>query len=846
MNEVKEKIRGMITEEAAEKRKEELGELRDKKSKKKNVKKEKKEHFPMDVEKKKTIKNSSLIIVLFIVSLGLFYAASITKESAQNKYLQQLETNAKQEIDSLSLKSSQLLNQKITNFNFILNDAEYIKNFNVPSWQDVLKTELAARLGDQAVVEIISADYKDDAIIENPSMGYGILALLNELKLNVSGHALNIEYHKANKEEAKVVFMQKVIYIDAEQQKERAIGYILAKLSQTFVQNLMKDFDAHKGYFEIVQTYSGRTSVLAVKGNALLKNKAVVVSRKIGKAPWLLKFWPVSQLNETPLSSMWLAMIYLVMGTVLIVSALIILLIMLKRIRENRYINLPEVAQSKEKNIAAAHGSPDVVKSKMVTDIIFSNNSGISLEEEGNTDAEYLKYVTDKIFRAYDIRGVVGELVNPDVFRQIAYGIAVEMVEQQQTNISIACDGRNSSPELVKALIDALIESGINVLDIGMVSSPILYFSAITKTEGNGVIVTASHNPADYNGMKIMLMGHSYSNTRLQKLKDKVINGERVTGNGELSEINVMEEYITKITGNIILARPMNIVIDTANGVTGKFAATFFEQLGCKVTALNTEVDGNFPAHDPDPSRPENLSELIDKVTEIKADVGIAFDGDGDRIGLVSSGGEIIWPDRILMLLAKDILSRNKEATILYDVKSSRNVERFVNEFGGNAIMCQSGHSFMKSKLLETGALLAGEMSGHIFIKERWYGFDDALFVAARMLEILSIDLRKSRQVFAELPDSLNTPEILIATDKGSSIMEKISAGISSFGEAKVITIDGIRVEYSDGWGLVRQSNTTDNLTMRFEADSEEALQRIANTFKEAILAVAPEIEFPF
>lgn len=290
----------------------------------------------------------------------------------------------------------------------------------------------------------------------------------------------------------------------------------------------------------------------------------------------------------------------------------------------------------------------------------------------------------------------------------------------------------------------------------------------------------------------------------------------------------------------------MTIVIDTANGVTGKLASTFFEQLGCTVTALNSEVDGNFPAHDPDPSRPENMSELVEKVSELKADVGIAFDGDGDRIGLVSSGGEIIWPDRILMLLAKDILSRNKEATILYDVKSTWKLDNFISGLGGKAIMCKSGHSFMKSKLLETGALLAGEMSGHIFIKDRWFGFDDALFAAARVLEILSIDLRKSRQVFAELPDSMNTPEILISTNNAPAIMEKMNADHSCFGDANIITIDGIRVEYSDGWGLVRASNTTDNLTMRFEAENEEALQRIATTFKESILAVEPQLVFPF
>ncbi|MCU7799098.1 MAG: hypothetical protein KZQ70_02855 [gamma proteobacterium symbiont of Lucinoma myriamae] len=240
------------------------------------------------------------------------------------------------------------------------------------------------------------------------------------------------------------------------------------------------------------------------------------------------------------------------------------------------------------------------------------------------------------------------------------------------------------------------------------------------------------------------------------------------------------------------------------------------------------------------------MSELIQKVTEVKADVGITVDGDGDRIGLVSSGGEIIWPDRILMLLAKDILSRNKDATVLYDVKSTWKLEKFISDLGGNALLCKSGHSFMKSKLLEEGALLAGEMNGHIYIKERWFGFDDALFTAARVLEILSIDLRKSRQVFAELPDSLNTPEILIAAENSKAIIEQLNKDLSAFSDGNIITIDGIRVEYSDGWGLVRSSNTRENLSMRFEAENEAALQRIATTFKDVVLAIEPTLEFPF
>ncbi len=840
MNDVKENIRAMIKDETATKRREELAVQRSKKPKK-----SKKE--AMDVEKKKLIKKLLLVLVLVVISAGLFFAASVTKESAEKIYQKQLEDKSRKQLNSLHTQVMQILNYKINNFNYILKDAEYIKNFNDTSWRSVLKTELESRLGDQAIVTIISADFKEDEIIDNPEMGYAVLSMLEELKKSDSkkkGSSIKIEVHRANSKDGRLILLQQVSYLDVEQKKDIVIGYIMARMPQVFLKELVRDFVPQSGYIELVQLFSGKASILVKRGNASLKTLPMVVKKRITNTPWMLKFWLAEQAEKPPVSVLWLAMVYLALGSLGIVSALVLLVLVLKnsRIKENS----SELKGRKGGSLADTHDSKTVKQSKEKTNVIYRKDNGITLRDGDESKNEYLRYVADKIFRAYDIRGVVGEYINAEVFRRIACALAVDMAEQQQTEIAVACDGRNSSPELVQAVIEALLQSGINVMDIGMTTSPVLYFAALTKTNGNGLVVTASHNPGDHNGMKIMLTGHSYSDEHLQQLKSKMFDCEPLTGNGQLTKVNVMEDYMTKITGNIILARPMNIVIDTGNGVTGKFATTFFEQLGCKVTALNAEVDGNFPAHDPDPSRPENMSELIDTVIEMKADLGIAFDGDGDRIGLVSSGGEIIWPDRILMLLAKDILSRNKEATILYDVKSSWKIKPFISELGGTAIMCKSGHSFMKSKLLETGALLAGEMSGHIFIKERWFGFDDALFVAARVLEILSIDLRKSRQVFAEFPDSINTPEILIGTVNGPAIMQKLSEDVSCFSDGEVITIDGIRVEYSDGWGLVRASNTSDNLTMRFEADSEDALQRIATVFKDAILAVDPGLEFPF
>ncbi len=850
MSDTKEKIQEMIQKEKAAKRKEELEEMRLKKGKKNKKKRNKdKSVRKMDDEQKKFLRLVSFMFLFFILSLGLFYAASVTKNSAEINFQQQVKVSAEKELNNLQKQAEFILRDKIENINYILKDAEYIKNFNDPSWQSVLQTELAALLGYQAVIEIIPENFSDEMIIDKPDMGYAVLGLLEELKNSKKKkNNIKIEVHRANTNSARLVIIRKVSYQDVDANKEVNIGYIYASMSPLFVKELIKDFKYSIGYIEIIQRFSGRSIVLARKGDASLKSLPVSVSHKIRPTQWLLKLWPSQQQAELSPQQLWLPLLLLLLGMVCLVSSVIMLARLVTRsVKKNRSDDSADIKQvdktDKQKSI-----DDDYIPS------IPAPASDIKVDEEDAVDREYLTMVLNRIFRAYDIRGEYGDYINPEIFREIAIAIAREMNELKQNTISVARDGRNSSPELHKVVTDTLVECGLQVLDIGMVTSPVLYFAALTKTEGNGLIITASHNPGNYNGMKILLSGHCYGQNRLEILKKRILSPEQAGATpaeqngavGKLEQYNVMEEYITKITSNVLLARPMNIVIDTANGVAGSFAATFFEKMGCQVTALNAEVNGDFPVHEPDPSRPENLTQLIEKVLEVKADVGFAFDGDGDRLALVSSGGDIVWPDRILMLLAKDILTRNKEATILYDVKSSSKLEAFISELGGKPMMCKSGHSFMKSKLLETGALLAGEMSGHIFIKDRWYGFDDGLFVAARILEILSIDLRKSRQIFAELPDALNTPEILIATLDAHGIMKKLDPNNVHFNDGNVITIDGIRVEYPDGWGLVRASNTSDNLTMRFEADNEEALQRIANSFKSALMEVDPGLKFPF
>ncbi len=387
----------------------------------------------------------------------------------------------------------------------------------------------------------------------------------------------------------------------------------------------------------------------------------------------------------------------------------------------------------------------------------------------------------------------------------------------------------------------------MNVKDIGQVPTPVLYFAAHTLDTRSGVMLTGSHNPPEYNGMKIVLAGETLSGAAIQRLRERIENGELDSGNGQYEKVQIVDQYITRVRKDIQLAKPMKVVVDCGNGVAGMLAPRLLEDLGCRVIPLYCDVDGRFPHHHPDPGRPENLADLIAAVRQHGADIGLAFDGDGDRLGVIGSEGEILWPDRLLMLFAMDILGRNPGAEIIYDVKCSKHLTKIIRDFGGSPEMWRSGHSFIKARMQETGALLAGELSGHIFFKERWYGFDDALYVGARLLEILSNDHRPSHKVFAALPGGHCTPELSLPMQEGEpqSFMAEF-LGKAQFPGAEIHTLDGLRADFADGWGLVRASNTTPSLVMRFEADTEAALVRIQDQFRQAMLATAPKLKLPF
>ena len=463
-----------------------------------------------------------------------------------------------------------------------------------------------------------------------------------------------------------------------------------------------------------------------------------------------------------------------------------------------------------------------------------------------------------EIFKAYDIRGIVGKTLTAEIVEQIGHALGSEARQRAQTEICIGYDGRLSGPELAEALSQGIRKAGVNVVNLGMVATPMVYFAAFHLNNHCAVMVTGSHNPPDYNGLKMVLAGETLSNDSIQRLRHRIEYKLLTYGDGLERSYDIVPHYIAKIKADINLARPLQIIVDCGNGVAGAFAKTLYNAIGCRVEELFCEVNGYFPNHHPDPSVPENLTDLIEALKNTRSELGLAFDGDGDRLGVVTKEGNIIYPDRQLLIFAQDVLSRNAGATIIFDVKSTRNLSPWIEELGGKPLMWKTGHSLVKAKIKETNAALAGEMSGHVFFndndshgKKRWYGFDDGLYAGARLLEILS-QFPNPSEILNNLPDNISTPEQHIQMQEGephkliAELQNQANLLAKFTGALEVITIDGLRVEYEDGFGLMRPSNTTPVIVLRFEATSEAALKRIQAQFRDVIWGVAPNLALPF
>ncbi|RZT41359.1 phosphomannomutase/phosphoglucomutase [Cupriavidus agavae] len=459
--------------------------------------------------------------------------------------------------------------------------------------------------------------------------------------------------------------------------------------------------------------------------------------------------------------------------------------------------------------------------------------------------------IEPSIFKAYDIRGIVGKTLTPEVARYIGLSFGSAAVEIGEKTVVVGRDGRLSGPDLLGGLVEGLRAAGLDVIDLGMVATPMVYFGTNIELDGrratSGIMVTGSHNPPDYNGFKMVLGGKAIYGDQIQALRQRIGAGNFAKGGGSYKLVDIRQQYLDRIIGDVKLARPMKIALDAGNGVAGAFVGDLFRGLGCEVVELFCDVDGHFPNHHPDPAHIENLQDLMQCLRDTDCELGLAFDGDGDRLGVVTKDGQVIFPDRQLMLFAEEILSRNPGQQVIYDVKCTGKLAPWIREHGGEPLMWKTGHSLVKAKLKETGAPIAGEMSGHVFFKDRWYGFDDGLYTGARLLEIVSRHDDPSA-VLNALPNSNCTPELQLKVAEGEAftLLDKIRANAKFEGAKEVITIDGVRVEYPDGFGLARPSNTTPVVVMRFEADNDAALARIQAEFKRVILAEKPDAKLPF
>lgn len=672
------------------------------------------------------------------------------------------------------------------------------------------------------------------------------------------------------------------------------VGYVVASFDAAALSQLLSKLPGGQGYVELTQNSGGGddVKVLASSGDASLRSHSGMVKRVIPGSHWQAQIW--STASTTQIAGLdWPIVYWLVVAMILVLLGVVLMVVkhylvrsldhdgqlvgqyVRDRLQENwmgkEYVpRLSEFSQLIEalrampwqRNVAVVNEDntartvmprseeSEAKAEESYIDLLFQSKDAIAVEEasqEIQVPRGTYTELPQAIFRAYDIRGVVGQTLTPEIVYDIGRAIGSEAWKRGEQTLVVGRDGRLSSPQLAEALISGLRASGRNVISLGQVPTPLVYFATNYLSTRSGVMITGSHNPPDYNGLKIVLKGETLTQDAIQNIYQRIVEKDFTEGVGSLSVQDLAADYVARVCADIHLQRPLQVVVDCGNGAAGELAPTLLRGLGCEVISLYCDVDGRFPNHHPDPSQPENLGDLIAAVKRNRADVGLAFDGDGDRLGVVDSRGQIIWPDRQLMLYAIDILKTNPGAQIIYDVKCSRNLHDVIAGHGGRPLMWKSGHSVLKAKLKESNALLAGEMSGHVFFNDRWFGFDDAGYAAARLLEILSASAQSSADTFAAIPDAVSTPELRLDLAEGANFafMERLKKE-AKFPEAELITIDGVRAEFADGWGLVRASNTTPSLTLRFEADNAAALERIMQLFRQVLFGLDASLKLPF
>ncbi|MDJ0890445.1 MAG: phosphomannomutase/phosphoglucomutase [Gammaproteobacteria bacterium] len=634
-----------------------------------------------------------------------------------------------------------------------------------------------------------------------------------------------------------------------EDDQGRLSGHLLVGLDVGLLQSALDKAPFAGGYAELRQPVAGMSPVTVAKrgarDNAAVAGETIAETRPLAGSPWVVRY-------EAPAATSGALMNadLIVWGTAAGLLLLVAGLVLRSSPRPKAAAASAAGSAHRPATVPAVDTAPAPSKTTAGQAEPAAAPAEPSTEPGAEEKAEEpIAAVDGSIFRMYDIRGIVGDTVTPQVARSIGRAIGTEADVRNQAAVCVARDGRPSSRELADALMEGLSEAGREVVDIGQVPTPVLYYATHYLEAGSGVMVTGSHNPPEYNGFKIVLGGRSLFGEEIAAIRSRLESGQLSTGMGVHRTMDLGSEYIRQVSEDIpvALGNPYKVVIDCGNGAAGELAPRLYRALGHDVVELHCDIDGSFPNHHPDPSQPENLRDLIQSVEKEQADLGLAFDGDGDRLVVVDGAGNIIWPDRLMMLFAQDVLAANAGARIVYDVKCTRELGRLVSKLGGEPVLSRSGHSVIKNKMNETGAVLGGELAGHICFADRWYGFDDALYAGARLLEILRQAGVSAADAFQRLPGGLSTPEIRVAMQEGepAQFMQSFTQS-ASFEGAEVITVDGLRAEYPDGWGLVRASNTTPSLVLRFEADDEGALQRIQATFKTALLGVDGDLSLPF
>lgn len=644
-----------------------------------------------------------------------------------------------------------------------------------------------------------------------------------------------------------------------------AVGSGLVVSKTRTLDKALHTVDANLGHSELLQSFNpNRPDTIAQHGSAQDGTKSFQSTAEVAGSHWTTRFTPSATLVEQATISPLITILITLLSTIICLVAGGVGANFIAKRQLHRQIQQSIIARTTQKGRAEQQkrkkgdlSNPiyqkedvlDVAVNADDEDILGLNNgptetSAVSADISGADTAD----IPAHIFRSYDIRGLADSEITPELATSIGQALGSEALDQGESSMVIARDCRNSSPELCSALMEGVKASGCNVIYIGVVPSQLMYFATHHLGEtSSGIMVTASHNPAQYNGFKMIINGVTLADEAVMDIRTRILRSQYHSGQGAESEQDIMPEYIDRILADVALAGDVHIVIDAGNGATSEAAPLMFEELGCEVTPLYCEFDGNFPNHQPDPSRSENLQDLIKKVEEVGADLGVAFDGDGDRLTIVTSKGRIIWPDQLLMLFARDILASNPGTDVLFDVKSTRLLNQVISNAGGRPIMWKTGHSHMKAKMIETGALLGGEFSGHIFIKHRWYGFDDGIYACARLLEIMTLRDQNLDEMIESFPEQIATEEILVSVDDSRkfTLVEELIAG-ADFQNGERTIVDGLRVDFGKGWGLVRASNTAAALTLRFEAESEETLQDLQALFKRELHKVDANLELNF